>query len=227
MLIGASYTCFAQESISRQPVVLDANRRERSPLRFEPPPIQFDARMIEQVAYAEELPPGMIRLNLEGNIRLEALLKLVEQRMRWNLIYDKTIGERSINVRAPREIPADALPILLSSILRMENLAIVDADVPGWRRIVDAGGMAGLAKIGNPQESLARDGAEQDWVEHVRRPEQQNGGGYRLCPCHCDDPAVTGPAGSTARRSLLSGVHGKEYVVWQTGRTSPIHHGNS
>lgn len=103
--------------------------------------------------------PGYIRLNLEGNITLEALIELVEKRLGWNFIYASEIGERQINIKAPNEIPADALPALLSSVLRMENLALTDADVPGWKRIVDAGAMLNIAKPGDPREILERDGA--------------------------------------------------------------------
>ena len=82
----------------------------------------------------------------------------MEKRLKWNFLYDAKIGDRPINVKAPSEVPADALPALLSSVLRMENLALVDADVPGWKRIVDSGAMLGFATPGDAEAILKRDG---------------------------------------------------------------------
>lgn len=154
---GLSPTIFSQD-LPPLPVVVDVGDLE--------PSADFEAELDEQrgrLFYDTEpagknQKAGNIRLNLEGNIKLQALLELVEARLKWNLIYDAKIGDRPINVRAPNELPADALPALLSSVLRMENLALVDADIPGWRRIVDAGAMLGLAKPGDPQDVLERDG---------------------------------------------------------------------
>jgi general secretion pathway protein D len=108
---------------------------------------------------ASEPPPGFVRLNLQGNIKLQALIDIVGQRLGIKCIYSTPIGERTINVRAPGDVPTDALPALLNSVLRMENLALVDADVPGWKRIIDAGEMPAAAQPGQAQEVLDRSGA--------------------------------------------------------------------
>ncbi|MFZ5832006.1 MAG: secretin N-terminal domain-containing protein [Planctomycetota bacterium] len=116
------------------------------------------ARAQPPAAAPGEPPPGMVRFNLQGNIRLQALIDIVSQRLDMKFIYSAPIGDRPINVKAPSEVPVDALPALLSSVLKMENLLLIDADVPGWKRIVDAGEMAQVARPGEAEDVLARNG---------------------------------------------------------------------
>lgn len=106
-----------------------------------------------------EPPPGFVRLNLQGDIKLQALIDIVGQRQGMKFIYSTPIGERTINVRAPGDVPAEALPALLNSVLRMENLALVDADVPGWKRIIDVGEMPAAAQAGEAQKVLESSGS--------------------------------------------------------------------
>ena len=50
------------------------------------------------------------------------------------------------------------MPALLGSLLKGENLAIVESDVAGWKRIVDIGDIVPLASAGQASEILERDG---------------------------------------------------------------------
>ena len=155
-VLASSKTLLAQEFL--EDALADPTAFELED--FETPPLEVEEQPRNSTLPTNELPPpaGFVRLNLEGNVRLEALLKLVENRMNWNLIYDAKIGDRQINVRAPRAIPAEALPTLVNSVLRMENLAVVDAGIRGWKRIIDSGAMVGLSETGDPEVVMQRDG---------------------------------------------------------------------
>jgi len=101
---------------------------------------------------------GLVQLNLQGDIPLKALIDLVSQRLSVNLIYTEEIGNRRITVRAPNEIPVSSLLGLLGSVLRMERLALVGADVPGWKRIIDAREMLAQAETGEAAQILKAEG---------------------------------------------------------------------
>ena len=105
-----------------------------------------------------QLRQGFVQLNLQGEVPLKALIDLVSQRLNVNVIYSEEIGNRTITVRAPNEIPASSLLDLLGSVLRMERLALVGADIPGWKRIIDAREMLGLAETGEAKQVLAANG---------------------------------------------------------------------
>lgn len=104
-------------------------------------------------------PAGMVRLNLQGETELTTLIDYVSQRLNIQFLYSTNLSERTVNLRAPREIPVSSLLPLLSSALKMENLAIVDDTVPGFKRIVDIREAPKVAVPGNAQEVLEKDGA--------------------------------------------------------------------
>ena len=93
-----------------------------------------------------DLPGPMVQLKLRGGIELQALIDYVGERLDISFIYEESIGQRTVNVRAPSEIPVDSLLDLLGSVLKMEGLILVDAETAGWMRIVDAGEMARLTR---------------------------------------------------------------------------------
>jgi len=105
-----------------------------------------------------EPPPGFVRFNLQGNIKLQALLDIVSARLGTQFIYSAQIADRQINVKAPNQIPVEALPALFASVLKMENLLLIDADVPGWKRIVDVGEMPQVAATGEAEKVLKQSG---------------------------------------------------------------------
>ena len=148
-----------KEPSAIRPMLL-RHSRGWSPLTVVLTSLVFASSVIGQPAPDDngQTRPGHVRLNLQGNIKLQALIDLVGKRLGWKFIYDAQIAEREINVKAPGEVPVDTLPALMSSVLRMENLAVVDADVPGWKRIIDAGSMVGFAEPGDAREALAASG---------------------------------------------------------------------
>jgi len=108
----------------------------------------------------EQLPPpaGMIRMTLQGDVKLDALVGYISQRLGVEFEYDGEIAARTVTIRTPREIPLASLPLLLGSVLRTEQLALVDSDNPGWKRIVDVKEMARFAAPGEAPTVLDRDG---------------------------------------------------------------------
>ena len=81
-----------------------------------------------------------IALTLPENLELKSLVDYVSQRLGFNVLYDESINNQKITLKAPAEIPRSSLEPLLESALRSKGFTLVPADVPGWKRIVPAGG---------------------------------------------------------------------------------------
>lgn len=77
-----------------------------------------------------------LKLNLPPNTELRVLIDYVSQRLGENILFDESIAGTRVTILAPSEIPADSLMGLLESVLRMKNLTLIDAEQPGWKRIV-------------------------------------------------------------------------------------------
>ena len=82
---------------------------------------------------------GTLRLNFGGPIQLDAFVAYVSQRLGVRFQYTNEIGNRSVIIQAPSELPADTLDALLASVLRSQSLALLDSDLSGWKRIVATG----------------------------------------------------------------------------------------
>lgn len=89
--------------------------------------------------------PGMIQLTFPPETELRVLVDYVSQRLGVRFLYDEQVANKRISVRATEPIPADTLLNVLESALKMKGLALVDGDVPGWKRIVPAGDLAQIA----------------------------------------------------------------------------------
>jgi general secretion pathway protein D len=79
---------------------------------------------------------ALVSLNLPENAPLKVLLDYVSQEFGINFLYDDTMGNQRLTIRAPAKLPKSAVQPLLESALRMKGLALVDAGQPGWRRVV-------------------------------------------------------------------------------------------
>jgi general secretion pathway protein D len=100
----------------------------------------------------------IVELNLAGAVSLPKLVEAVAQQMDVRFLYSANLAGRQVTVYTPTRLPKIALPVLLGSLLKGENLAIVDSEVPGWKRIVDIKEMASHARPGEATEVLDRDG---------------------------------------------------------------------
>jgi general secretion pathway protein D len=101
---------------------------------------------------------GQIRMTLQGDVKLDALVGFVSQRLGIRFEYSDEIANRTITIRTPQDIPASSLPLLLGSVLRTKGLAIVDSDTAGWKRIVEVKDIAKFAAPGKATQVLDRDG---------------------------------------------------------------------
>lgn len=115
---------------------------------------------LSQAPAANQQQPAeaMVQLNLQGEVRLQALIDYVSQRLKIKFMYGPDVANRRVTVRTPSEIPVSSLLPLLGSVLRMEGLALVDADVPGWKRIVDAAKIPNFARPKDPRQAVTDSG---------------------------------------------------------------------
>ena len=96
------------------------------------------------LAGAAPAPPGpttapagaMVSLNLPDNAPLKVLIDYVTQEFGVNILYDEQISNQRLTIKAPAQLPKSAVPALLESALKMKGMALVDADQPGWKRVV-------------------------------------------------------------------------------------------
>src|SRR5688572_17191975 len=79
---------------------------------------------------------AMVSLNLPDNAPLKVLLDYVTQEFSVNILYDEQIANQRLTIKAPVQLPKSAVPALLDSALKMKGMALVDADQPGWKRVV-------------------------------------------------------------------------------------------
>lgn len=89
-----------------------------------------------------------VKLNFPENADLRLLVDYVSQRLGVKILYDEALANKKITVKAPEAIPADTLLDVLRSALKMKGLALVDGDVPGWKRIETSDDLIKIAKPG-------------------------------------------------------------------------------
>lgn len=99
-----------------------------------------------------------MELNLAGTVSLPSLVEAVSKQMDERFLYSADLANRQVTIYKPAKLPKSALPALLGSLLKSENLAVVDSDVAGWKRIVDFADMVPYATAGDSTEVLAEDG---------------------------------------------------------------------
>ena len=78
----------------------------------------------------------LVSLNLPENTPLKVLIDYYSQEFGVNILYDDQVANQRITIQAPAKLPRSAVPSLLDSALKMKGFALVDADHPGWKRIV-------------------------------------------------------------------------------------------
>ncbi|WP_146455335.1 secretin N-terminal domain-containing protein [Rubripirellula tenax] len=122
--------------------------------------VMFGSLVTPSRVAAQPTPSGddIVELNLAGSVSLTKLVEAVSKQMNVRFLYSADLANRQVTVYTPAKLPKSALPALIGSLLKGENLAIVDSDVPGWKRIVDIADMVPYAKTGQAGEVLRRDG---------------------------------------------------------------------
>src|SRR3954463_7276612 len=79
-------------------------------------------------------------------VELRTLADIVTKRLKIPILYDDSINAKKVIIRVPVDVPESALLGVLQSALRMKQMALVDADLPGWKQIVPATNLAAVAR---------------------------------------------------------------------------------
>ena len=82
-------------------------------------------------------PQDLVELNLDGSVSLQQLVEALSRQIDVRFLYGADLGDQKVNVYTPTRLPRSALPALLGALLKGEGLAVVDSEVPGWKRIVN------------------------------------------------------------------------------------------
>ncbi len=79
----------------------------------------------------------MVQLNFPEAIEIQTLIDYVSKRLKINIILaDESFAARKVSISSPKPIPKSSLFGLMQSVLQMVGLAVVDADQPGWKKVV-------------------------------------------------------------------------------------------
>lgn len=79
-------------------------------------------------------------------IELRTLADIVTKRLGIPILYDESIVGKRVIIRVPRDVPESALLGVLNSALRMKQMALVDAEQPGFKQIVAVQNLAAVAR---------------------------------------------------------------------------------
>ncbi|MHC4179502.1 MAG: secretin N-terminal domain-containing protein [Planctomycetota bacterium] len=96
----------------------------------------------------------MIQLALPQQVEIKTLVEYVSARMDINIQYDETIARKKVTLLAPAKIPRDSVLDLLQSVLKMADLALVDAEQEGWKKVVPVADAGPAAELREDVEEL-------------------------------------------------------------------------
>jgi type II secretory pathway component GspD/PulD (secretin) len=78
----------------------------------------------------------MVQLEFPKSVQVKTLIDYISQRMKVNFLYDEAIVHKAVTINSPSKVPKESLMGLFESVLKISGLMMVDADQPGWKRIV-------------------------------------------------------------------------------------------
>lgn len=102
----------------------------------------------------------MVKLTFPADLQVKVLVEYVSKSLGMNILYDETVGRQRVTLSSPAPIPKSSLPDLLSSVLRMGGLMLVDADQPGWKKIVPARNLLDYSKSIQTDSEVLRSAAD-------------------------------------------------------------------
>lgn len=89
----------------------------------------------------------LVQLNLGPEIELRVLVDLISREVGVKVLYDETIANKKLSLRAPEQLPRSSLLDVLRSALRMKGFLLAEADAPGWLRIDKADKLSQLSRL--------------------------------------------------------------------------------
>src|SRR5688572_1393893 len=113
------------------------------------PVVTFAQQAPATQAAAPTTAPSTAPVTLDfpaDGVELKVLADIVTRRLGIPILYDETINAKKVVIRVPREVPESSLLGILQSALRLKQMALVDAEQPGWKQIVVAQNLAAVAK---------------------------------------------------------------------------------
>jgi general secretion pathway protein D len=102
---------------------------------------------------------ALIELSFPPNVDVRVLVEYVSSRLGVNILYDDSIPKKTVTISSPTKIPKDSLMGLLQSVLKTSGLMMIDADQPGWKKVVIDKDLLGLT------ETIEKDPARLDKAE--------------------------------------------------------------
>lgn len=108
----------------------------------------------------DETEKPTVLLQFPGEHDLATLVDYVSQRLQIKIMYDGNLATRKINIRAPKDVPVESLLGVLQSALRMNGLALIDTNTPGWKRVVDVARLHEGAVEQDAQSAIKKSGGE-------------------------------------------------------------------
>ena len=94
-----------------------------------------------------------IELNLGDEIELGQLIDYVSKRLAIGIVYDQSLVQKKIAVRAPSALAPDALLPLLDSALQVHGLVLSPIGDGAWRTVAQASDLAAVAAPPQPANS--------------------------------------------------------------------------
>jgi len=94
-----------------------------------------------------------VTINFPSRGNLDAFLKIISEKLGVRYQYSAVVGNMPVSIQSPTKVPKNALPFLLSSVLKSENLAIVDSEDTGEKRIIPMPESPPYAPIGEKGEA--------------------------------------------------------------------------
>lgn len=121
----------------------------------------------------------------DDGIELSLLADIVTRKLHVPILYDEQVRGKKVIIRVPAKVPQSALMGILQSALRTKQLALVDAEQPGWKQIVPAPNLAAVAVPGNAKNAdspvaqlFVLQHADANKVAEMVRPFLTSPGGY-------------------------------------------------
>ncbi len=105
------------------------------------------------------LAPGTVKLNLKGETPIGTLIEYVSQRLKIRFLYDESLAQKKIFLQVPDEVPVASLMDLLHSVLKINDLVMIETETKGWFRITSSANIPKVAISATPQEVIAEMGA--------------------------------------------------------------------
>lgn len=156
-LLASAADCLCHNSFLACPMRMP--RRRAFPLALAALLAWAGACAHSESARAQEAPAAadQVQLNLPDQADLTLLIDYVSQRLGVKILYDEQVANKRVTIKAPEKIPVDSLLPVLESALKIKGMALVDADVPGWKQVVPVKDLAQIARPTAPGVAALED----------------------------------------------------------------------